>query len=884
MIIRCVALTALLFLCAQVVRAADAVTTHQVQALGVQVKRAEDRFETGESISRAEMSALERHLSMARVELLAQNNVRIGGKLQSIVIQFAKLRNEWARHAASLRQARVALAQSDAEIPTVQHGGSCATALGIGVHHSVKLTLPASSSVWFVVSGLMTSSTVLRTWSSGPDPAFDAFRSCSPHARILASNDDSFGLDAQVTLPTDSPQPMYVRLTNTGGAGKILVDAAAASGSVNGTVKDGATGLGLAGVDLTLLTPDGHFGGEITSNADGTYSIPVSYAGSYYLITQAGGYVAQVYPAVNCQLSILGNDLSKCDLTHATKLDVTTTGTISNINFSLSKGLTISGQIRDSNNRPLSNAQISFVNYFDQQNLVLAGTDAVGHYSISTLGPGNFPLVATANGYGSQLYDHVACDGPLLNQCDATKATPVSLVSQNVYDIDFNLPQLAYVSGHVSTREGVPIAYTQILLVDSNNLNIAYADTDNSGGFTIGSLILGQTYYLEATAGGFFSQLYDGVDCSASCAANLPDATPIVASFTGQQLVADFAMDTLPVVRGHVKDSVTGLPLSGVAVGLSMTPPASTYYSQYTAYTDADGDYSVGNVPAGTYYVWAQSADHIDQVYSGVPCESYGQFPGTPCDVSGATLVTIASDSAPGPIDFSLLKAGSLSGKVTIQAGAGSDLGASVNLAVYDGSSTLVANVFSDEQGNYVVNDLPTGNYYVVELGYGTYPYGSYVPQLWHGLPCLNNCVPTTGTPIAVTQGNDTGSIDFSVIRIDGIVGRIVDDIGSPLPNVIVDLFTTTDKSYYGGTYTDAAGSYVISTPIGTSYYVATEAGGGYLDQVYSGIPCPNGSAYDQKCALNGATAISINQNPAQSHIVNFVLKSTDRLFANGFE
>jgi len=72
--------------------------------------------------------------------------------------------------------------------------------------------------------------------------------------------------------------------------------------------------------------------------------------------------------------------------------------------------------------------------------------------------------------------------------------------------------------------------------------------------------------------------------------------------------------------------------------------------------------------------------------------------------------------------------------------------------------------------------------------------------------------------------------------------------------------------------------------PTGASYYIATEAGGDYVDQVYSGIACPNGTAYDHTCPLTGGTTVNVSASGTQPHIVNFALKPNDMVFSNGFE
>jgi hypothetical protein len=178
---------------------------------------------------------------------------------------------------------------------------------------------------------------------------------------------------------------------------------------------------------------------------------------------------------------------------------------------------------------------------------------------------------------------------------------------------------------------------------------------------------------------------------------------------------------------------------------------------------------------------------------------------------------------------------------------------------------------------------VATGTYYATASSnyYSEY----YVYQLWHGIDCPDgNCAATTGTPITVPAMTSVTSIDFQLARVNGIVGRVVDPSGAPIRGVAIDLFNVADHSYIGGAATDALGYFAVSANQGATYFVATESGGGYVDQVYSGIACTSGSAYDGKCSLTNATPIAVGTSPAPPIVVNFTLKIGDRVFGNGFE
>src|SRR5262249_16895653 len=145
-------------------------------------------------------------------------------------------------------------------------------------------------------------------------------------------------------------------------------------------------------------------------------------------------------------------------------------------------------------------------------------------------------------------------------------------------------------------------------------------------------------------------------------------------------------------------------------------------------------------------------------------------------------------------------------------------------------------------------------------------------PQLWMGLPCDPTCIPTTGTPIPVPQSQSVSGIDFVLTREDAIFGRVTDTNGQPVTSAIVDLFNVSDSTYAGSTVVDAQGYYVLTGGVGMSYFLATEAGNGYVNQIYSGIACPDGAAFYGTCAFDSATPLTLLASNAGPHVANFVL------------
>jgi len=382
------------------------------------------------------------------------------------------------------------------------------------------------------------------------------------------------------------------------------------------------------------------------------------------------------------------------------------------------------------------------------------------------------------------------------------------------------------------------------------------------------------TFYVATRADGYFPQIYAGIDCPADCAALIGSATPIVISGPQETKNTAFALHPLPTVHGHVQDALTSAPLANVTVVATQFAPVGTY----TTITNPSGDYSLDGVDPGTYYVVAESEDHIDQIYPSIACE----FPPSDCNLAGAGLLTIALGQIPPAFDFSLNPSSRLSGHANLRTSLPADLPAVVSIEIVDSGNNYIGSATTDIGGNYLINDLVPGTYYADATDY--FP-GRYTPQIWQSLDCASICLPVTGTAIVVGSNSEVTGIDFTLLRHDVIVGRITDSVGNAVPGAKVDLFLASNGTYVASGAADSDGYYTAPGYVGDGFLLATDAGAGYINQVHDGIICayPT-SAHAGSCSLQGATTIGLTAESTQSPIVNFVLSSSDPLFKNGFE
>ena len=666
MVVRNFMLLALVAACAPAWADTDPSIT-DIRSLGAQVAHVADQFEHGTVPSSIEMSNLDHQFAQARASTTAGADQTLFRKFTSIATRFEKLKFDIATSPGpSSNSNSLTRAQIDLESVSEMHGASCANALGITLDRPVRLTLPNSSDAWFFISGIEVANLRFHTISAGPDPALEVFDGCGAAAKSIVNNDDSMGLDADVGVLNIQQRTLYVHLTNSGLPGPIMLAAAAAPETVNGTVKDVKTNAAIPGVQVALYSstnPYYSYGYGYTDQ-NGNYSAAASQPGTFYVVASAQSYVTQLYPTGYCPFGAYFYT-QQCDLSTAHTVTVTASGSVSNINFLLSNGQKISGQVRATDNTPLGQSSVSLL-MPNGQSITSVNTDTAGHYVFSTLPPDSYVVQADAQGYGSQLYDTVSCAGPAQTQCNALAANVLSVGSQDVADIDFRLPRLSNFFGQVTGSDGQPLPSIALTILDQNGNAIGYGGTDNAGHYSAGSLSAG-TYYLYANGYGVFSRLYPSHDCVLACYNELPDGTPFTFTSAGQNVEADFTMDYLPTLSGHISDATTGAPLRNVQVLINTQPPSVSAYSLYGATTDALGNYGVANIQAGTYFVWAQSSDHVDQIYSGVICESLYFYSTVDCDVTGATLLTVNPGQQTVPsFDFALNASSSVSGHAII--------------------------------------------------------------------------------------------------------------------------------------------------------------------------------------------------------------------------
>jgi hypothetical protein len=221
--------------------------------------------------------------------------------------------------------------------------------------------------------------------------------------------------------------------------------------------------------------------------------------------------------------------------------------------------------------------------------------------------------------------------------------------------------------------------------------------------------------------------------------------------------------------------------------------------------------------------------------------------------------VAVTVDATTNNIDFALASGGLITGTV-VEAITNVPL-SGISISLYDQNNGFIAGAGTDASGRYSSGSgLPAGNYYA-----RTSNTQGYINRIHNNTNCLN-CPPNSGTPIAVTTGNTTSGIDFTLTRGGRISGTITDATTTlPITGASVGIIDGNRTSVTGAT-TDNAGNFISSAglPTGTYFVRASAMDQGYAPLVYSNLQCLG-------CDPLRSTGVNVTSGSTSSGI-NFAL------------
>ncbi|MGC8915609.1 MAG: carboxypeptidase regulatory-like domain-containing protein [Thermoanaerobaculum sp.] len=594
------------------------------------------------------------------------------------------------------------------------------------------------------------------------------------------------------------------------------------TGAISGTVTEAATGNPIAGVIVRVVNQANQLESEAVTSATGAFVVNGLPTGTYVAyIFDAQGYIPEVFSGIWCE--------GTCLIWSGTPIAVTNGATTPGINFALERYATISGTVTDAaTSQPLGGVALYLYKDNDFYNWVNTGSN--GAFQFSQLTPGTYFLRTFKEGYLDQLYQGIPCE----EWCDPFAGTPIVLGDgTHLGGIDFALQPAGSISGTVTEQvTGTPLSAI-VNVYDQSGQWVTYAVTDFDGTFRISDLESG-TYYALAFATDHATVIYDGIICTNTC--DPTSGTPI-AVIQGQETAGvSFSLPRMGAIAGQVTDAATHFPISFTAISVFKSDGTFAGYD----YTDAMGSFNIGGLAPGTYFVWAQDPEYLDEVYDNILCQPS-------CDLTSGTPVTVAFNATTTGIDFALDLGGGITGTVTA-ASSGSPI-SGVLVQVFDASGNQVGLGYSSF-GNYVVRDLLPGTYFARADGSGP----GYLSELYDNIPCDPSCNVTTGTPIAVTAGQATTAINFALDRLGAIAGTVRDAVSSaPIAHAFVNVYDSSG-TYVGFQTTQSNGTFLISGLQPGSYFLMA-FNDGHVAQLYSGIDCLS------PCTVTSGTAITVSLN-----------------------
>ncbi len=484
---------------------------------------------------------------------------------------------------------------------------------------------------------------------------------------------------------------------------------------------------------------------------------------------------------------------------------------------SAAEGGTIQGTVRDQSTLlPLAGFDVDILD--DRLRPVGTSNDITaidGTYSIAGLNDGLYFVridATPAQGYVDEYYPGTPFP---------SSAVTISVGSASVVTgIDFDLSLGTTISGTVvDPVSGAPLAGYDMDLVATDGTLLASIDatTAADGTYSLGAVGAG-SYFVRFDADPLLAQFY--VDQYWASVPDLASATPIVVGAT-PVVDVNLAPPRGGTISGIVRDATSGLPVEDIDIDIFDLTFQEVLYVD--AATEANGTYTLGSLPPGSYYVLADP--DIDQPY-------FNTFFPAAVVIEGATLVTVAESTNTVGIDVDLSPFSFISGQIT-QAGVGTPL-PSIDLDLLDTNLVSIPGLddHTAPDGTYIIGPVPNGTYYLRA--------DATQAQGWVDRYHPGAFLPSSAGAIVVAGASIPG-IDFQLSAGVNIVGTVrAANNAMPLSGVDLDVFSLTGEAILSvDGDSDLSGAYAIGALPPGSYLIRAEPlpASGYGLRYYDNAP-----------------------------------------------
>lgn len=408
----------------------------------------------------------------------------------------------------------------------------------------------------------------------------------------------------------------------------------AADATITGVVTSEASSLPISGATIDLIKGTQNIVATTMTAVDGSYMFTGVNPGQYNVRAMATGFEIQLIgaKAKNNQTTVVDFQL-------------------------LSNPGSISGQVIDSGSLlPISGATLVAT----QNNFLFfrATTDLNGNYIMTGLDPGNYVVGALASGYQNSLMGAVVQAG-----------------QTTILDFSLNSNPGSISGTVIAANTGLPIAGALIEVIFNNQV-VESVLTDSSGNYSLPDLLPG-SYDVLARADNYQVNVI------------------AVAVQSDQNSIVNFSLDPIGpfpgILEGTVTDADTTMPIAGAAVLVF-----SNNRLINSVLTDPSGNYSIDDLPLGSYLVVAIAPHYQMEL-----------FPAT-IQANQTTTLDFALETSPSTIQ----------GQIT-NAFTGQPIPGAFVLLFQNGSFETIG--LTDNSGNYSIDTLSAGDYSLTIFARGFY-------------------------------------------------------------------------------------------------------------------------------------------------------------------
>jgi large repetitive protein len=406
---------------------------------------------------------------------------------------------------------------------------------------------------------------------------------------------------------------------------------------------------------------------------------------------------------------------------------------------------TIQGTVHDSVSLdPISGALVQVV--IPNTDIVVESiiTSSDGTYSIGNLPSGSYNVVISAENYANEII-------------------PVILTPNETETVNALLdPNPATITGTVfNVQTGAGIEGALVRVFDSDGVFVTSTLTDSNGEYSISGLAAG-TYTVIASREGF------------------GNSTQIITVLQGETQTLSFGLtQQSATLRGTVRDASTNQPTQTALVQVFRV---GTTIPIASVLTNMSGEYVIAGLEPREYRVVFSAETYASEVFRIFLSDGEVQTLNANLQRQPATIRGQVTDAQTGePIERASI------------------------ITVINGSGIVVASTLSDQQGNYILTNLPLGNFTIIFSADG------YI---------------TSTIPVAL-KPNEMEIINAALEPNPGtITGNVRDSVTlDPIQNTLIQVFLPSG-TLIGTALTDIEGNYtILGLPGGTVVVIARAMG-----------------------------------------------------------